>query len=499
MTTDEARYGPVGPLEAPFWPERDYPDNRSYEQLREDQQTTQQQLEAFESHARLDQIIARMQRRQNSAPAEYALPFDKYRRPGIEGAHGYVLVVRGELVVSVPAEEGPQDVTGPTGKGEPDVRALLAELRYDAVPDAADERLRLPSRQRRTFVFRSAKSPEQLAEDVETLRRQGVEAAMHLVVPLGHIIKSDDYPKTTEGRGSYPPPSAQTTEPTRRRVRVAVIDTGITPEDRTDDWLDAVARGAANQELLDVLPVTSERIGDGRLDWHAGHGSFTAGVVQQVAPYAEIVAYRFTRSDGLGTETDVANAMIQAAEEAAGVPLIINASLGTPAVGDVPPLALRDAVQLIRDRYPDVLIVASAGNNGDTERMYPAGFDTVIAVGALTKDLQPAPFSNRGPWLLCSTIGVGVVSTFVEGTEPPEEDPNVADYSFPANAWAVWSGTSFSAPQISGAVARLMQENPALATPRAALDALLAGQPQLQGFGRILRLLPGTPAVRPVP
>jgi subtilisin family serine protease len=116
----------------------------------------------------------------------------------------------------------------------------------------------------------------------------------------------------------------------------------------------------------------------------------------------------------------------------------------------------------------------------------------VVAVGALTDDLQPAPFSNHGPWVDCSTVGVGVVSTFVTGTLPPEPDPAVPDFTFGPNSWAVWSGTSFSTPQIGGKVAAMCLATPGL-QPRDALETLLAGLPEIPGYGRALRLLPGTP------
>jgi thermitase len=174
------------------------------------------------------------------------------------------------------------------------------------------------------------------------------------------------------------------------------------------------------------------------------------------------------------------------------VPTIINASLGTPAVAGVPPLAMRHAVEVIAATYPDVLIVASAGNLGTAEPMYPAAFDGVVAVGALTHDGRPAPFSSHGPWVRCSAIGVGVVSTFVPGVEPPEPEPRHPDQTFGADTWALWSGTSFTAPQISGAVPRLCGDDPTL-TPRAALDRLLAGRSHLSGYGAVLELLPGTP------
>jgi hypothetical protein len=301
-----------------------------------------------------------------------------------------------------------------------------------------------------------------------------------LIVPLGHTIKSDDYPVPVPPLGRAP---AVAPAP----VRVALVDTGIAAAGRGDGWLADAVVGADAVDPLDVMPAA------GRLDWGAGHGTFTAGIVQRVAPGCEIVAYRFTRGDGLGTDADVAAALLRAAADAHrdGVPTIINASLGTPAADGAPPPAMRAAIEHIAATYPGVLIVAAAGNLGSDEPVYPAAFDGVVAVGALTDDLRPAPFSSHGSWLTCSTVGVGVVAPFVGGTLPPEPDPNFGDQTFGADAWAMWTGTSFAAPQVSAAVARLCHEH-GLA-PRAALDLLLADRPHLDGYGRVLPLLPGTP------
>jgi thermitase len=467
----------------------EYPDHRTEEQLGLDQASVQRQVQFLESQVeqeRNEQIVDQIRARQLRAPRRYALPFDRYPVTDSAGETTYVLCASGQIVVRVESSDEYSDEPGAVAP-PPDVREEVRKLGYRSEGDAGQWR------DPRTEVFWAPKEPEQLAADCRTLRRSGIEVAPNMIVPLGHVIKGNDLPSATAGPGNYPPPKIHAAA--SADVRVAVIDTGITPEDRTDDWLDAITRQPDNTDPLDVLPDDGQGHGDGRVDWFAGHGSFAAGVVQRVAPFCEIVAYRFTRSDGLGTEKDVAEAMIRAAEEGDrdGVRLIISASLGSPGINGVPPLALRDAVQLIASRYPDVLIVASAGNMATTEPMYPAALDTVTAVGALTNDLQPAPFSSHGDWVDCSTIGVGVVSTFVAGRMPPEEDPHVPDFVFPPNAWAVWSGTSFAAPQISGRVARACQDNPGL-TPRAALEALLAGLPEIPGYGKILRVLPGTPS-----
>lgn len=484
-------------VRAPIVAARDFPDGRSTAQLRVDRERARQQVEGLASArsvGRTREIVEQIRTRQERAPRRHALPFDVYRLPDNSDPEAYALVARGQLVVRLESPNGlreaADDDEGAARMAADRESRQLDELRrlgYVEHRVPAKDVLR-PSQDDRTRVYASKKGPEELARDCRELWSRGVNAAMNLIVPLGHLIKGDDYPFGTTGLAPAP------TGKPARRVRVAVVDTGITSQPRDDGWLGNVQAAADDFDLLDVVPEL------GRLDWCSGHGTFAAGIVQQVAPLCEIVMYRCTHSDGLGTEKDVADALIQAAREGheAGVPTIINASLGTPAVPDMPLVALQAAVELITSTYPEVLIVASAGNNGTSEPMYPAAFDGVVAVGAVEvfglgneQGLRPAAFSNHGPWVRCSTVGVGVVSTFVQGLEPPQATPQHPDELFPANAVASWSGTSFSAPQISGAVARLCYDDPAL-TPRTALDALLAGHDEIPGYGTVVRLLPGT-------
>ncbi|HJY25394.1 MAG TPA: hypothetical protein VJ649_06950, partial [Actinomycetes bacterium] len=91
-------------------------------------------------------------------------------------------------------------------------------------------------------------------------------------------------------------------------------------------------------------------------------------------------------------------------------------------------------------------------------------------------------------WVDCSTMGEGVRSAFVEGTESPMVDPQPD--TFERDAWALWSGTSFSAPQVTGAVARLAQERKL--SLRSAFAQLIAGQRRIPGFGPAVRILPPT-------
>ena len=73
---------------------------------------------------------------------------------------------------------------------------------------------------------------------------------------------------------------------------------------------------AGDVDPLDRFPL---RRPDGYLDLAAGHGTFVAGIVRQVAPRAEVTVYRAVDSDGVGTEVTVACEMIRAVKEGAQI------------------------------------------------------------------------------------------------------------------------------------------------------------------------------------
>ena len=63
-----------------------------------------------------------------------------------------------------------------------------------------------------------------------------------------------------------------------------------------------------------------------------------------------------------------------------------------------------------------VLIVAAAGNDGDTNVSYPAGYDSVIAVAALDQEGNVAGFSQHYSEVELAAPGVSVISTVPRGT-----------------------------------------------------------------------------------
>ena len=499
MTTDgtSSTPEPARP-EAGIYPE-DYPDRRNDPQRQADHGIGDEQSAALTDvgpnpHSRIDEIIDTI-RENRLAIADVELPeppiqFDVLRPPGQPDQPNLgdmILVVRGELLLRVPAGDALSPGEGPGTGGADDEHptwqqadSLLRDLGYRQV--SVDFPPRLPLRR-----YLANRTAEELVADRDRIRAEtGAEADLNYCVTAGHLVKADDYPRATTAHRCYPPEWIRRHRVTRE-VTVAVIDTGINHESRTDGWLTGIHQGEANVDPLDVFPVTVVNgvihRGDGLLDLSAGHGTFVAGCVEQVAPESTIVVYRAVDTEGMGTSYDVAHAIIQAARDGAD---IIHMSLGTMTVDNLAPLPFVLAMDQAVKVRPHLLVVASAGNTGLETPMFPAAMKGVVGVGALAADLTPAPWSNHGFWLTCSAVGVGVTSTFVEGTEPP----TAAGTVFGPDAWAIWSGTSFSAPQIAGAVAQLCQLNDI--PPAVALSQLLAGRSTLPGYGLVVPILPGS-------
>ena len=89
-------------------------------------------------------------------------------------------------------------------------------------------------------------------------------------------------------------------------------------------------------------------------------------------------------------------------------------------------------------RSAGIAVVASAGNDGDTDRLSaPACLDDVIGVGATNKTDELADFSNLAPFLDLLAPGEQIETADLDG------------------AFALYDGTSFAAPHVAGAVAAM--------------------------------------------
>ncbi|WP_019677170.1 S8 family serine peptidase [Arsukibacterium perlucidum] len=89
---------------------------------------------------------------------------------------------------------------------------------------------------------------------------------------------------------------------------------------------------------------------------------------------------------------------------------VINMSLG----GGGSNTTESNAMQAAFDQ--GVLLVAAAGNDGNTTMSYPASYDSVISVAAIDSNKQLASFSQRNTQVELAGPGVDIRSTYPEGT-----------------------------------------------------------------------------------
>ncbi len=456
------------PIGQPF--AGDYPDTRDDDQRECDRRAVGRQLRSLGTPEAEDPYHAALLRRLRERRRGFAVDNEAIQFDVVPDGHRSLLVASGELVLR--REELDDERVG----------RLLEAWGFDERRDLPGDCEALSQRVAR-FV-----SPGLPVEDLLAVRRalrgKGVRADVDHITPLAGVVKGEGGPENTTGRRDV---GALAWE-SHGSVAVAVLDTGIAEEKRGDGWLghDVIERRGDNIDVLDALPPG----GDGLLDFATGHGTFVTGVVQQVCPDADVRVYRAADSDGIGTEIELGCALVRAVRDGAQV---VNISLGTRTQDDGPPVALEAAFEVVAEieaeQQREVLVVAAAGNYGDTRPCWPAAFRRVVAVAGLTAEDQPATaWSSHGVWVDCSTVGEGVVSTYLKGIESPVFDPEPDEFG--EDAWAVWTGTSFAAPQIAGAVAR--ESSQTGTSPRQALTSLLARGVVLPGFGRALHILPGS-------
>ena len=300
------------------------------------------------------------------------------------------------------------------------------------------------------FETKKAMDLAEIEKAVKKLHKRKINASFNHVLPDGGI-KGGQGGADAVAPGRKLPVHKQVNATAGAGVIVAVIDTGIGQDVaiRTDGWITDIQ---ITKDNVDVLDEPGSPKG---LDAGAGHGTFVTGVVRQVAPAADVRIYRALDSDGIGSEEGIACAIVRAWRDGA---TIINLSLGQESYGDFPPVALAAALDLISD---DVIVVAAAGNLGGiapddpaaTRPHWPAAFRRVVGVGGLDSKGRPATWSKRGAWVDASTVGAGIVSTFVPGTAEVTLQNQAPPTFIAPDPWASWLGTSFAAPQICGLVA----------------------------------------------
>lgn len=250
---------------------------------------------------------------------------------------------------------------------------------------------------------------------------------------------------------------------TGRDVKVAVLDTGVQSD---------------HPDLAGCLEDTASFVtGESAEDGH-GHGTHCIGTVAApakpehaprygVAGEARILAGKVLNNRGSGTDGQILAAMAWAVSHGARV---ISMSLGASvAPGELFPQTYEQVAKRALER--GTLIIAAAGNESERPGFVapvgrPANCPSILAVGALAKDMATA-------WFSCGAING-------QGGEVNIAAPGVDVFSAaPGGTYQTMSGTSMATPHAAGVVALLAEAEPG-ASAASLRKRLLSGAHPLQ-------------------
>ncbi|ABF88213.1 peptidase, S8A (subtilisin) subfamily [Myxococcus xanthus DK 1622] len=216
--------------------------------------------------------------------------------------------------------------------------------------------------------------------------------------------------------------------PSGTGIKVCVIDSGW---DNRHPELQAAfiggkdfISGSANSLALDAKVDSKGNV----LLWGGGHGTHTAATIAAqlggggrvrlgedpngtvgVAPTASLLIARVLNERGTGDTLNVIAALQWCQEQGAN---IVSLSLGAVSKNEAEELAFSQA------KANGVLAIAATGNSGAGEVSFPAGYDSVVGVGAVTFSGEWASFSQYGQGINLVAPGVGVLSATIIGGAP---------------------------------------------------------------------------------
>lgn len=287
-------------------------------------------------------------------------------------------------------------------------------------------------------------------------------ASQSAVLDSGDVFLQD---AKQQAMNAWPPGGSQEGS----GVLVGLVDTGV------DNSHPALTHAV---QTLRSLVSGTDPAGGGPVDWGAAefarsaHGTHVAGIIcaspgfggpPGVAPRANVISYRVFPDNPSGPAYAENYAVIDAIRAAIEDGChVINLSIEGASLKE-------DGVRsAIADAWNEgVVCVAAAGNGWGLPVSYPAALPHCAAVTALGRvgafpalptfqvhisnqrsrvdpDVFLASFSNYGPQVQFIAPGHAIVSTF------------------PGNQWWFNSGTSMAAPFVSGVLARLLSDAPAV-------------------------------------
>lgn len=251
-------------------------------------------------------------------------------------------------------------------------------------------------------------------------------------------------------------------------VTVAVVDSGIRKHSDIDKRL------LVTQNFNMAYHNSLDYYGHGTFvsSLIAGDGKNSKGAYFGIAPKTNLVNLRISNDQGQARESDTVASLQWILTNRTKYNIrVVNLSLNAAVWESYHTNPLSAAVEILW--FNKIVVVVSAGNSGSAELFPPANDPFVITVGA-TNDLGTA---DTGDDVVASFSAYGTTEAgsakpelVAPGTNLiaflPEQSKTTIGVNHPGNGvnsvYFRMSGTSMSAPIVSGAVAMLLQDEPGL-------------------------------------
>lgn len=279
-------------------------------------------------------------------------------------------------------------------------------------------------------------------------------------------------------------------------VYVAVLDTGLLdswrqyfPEERIATQFAKAFRGGGGENGNVSEPTN---MWEHDQNSHGTHVTSTilgyslrGTPVNGVAPLATIIPVKVLGQNGSGWSSVIARGIVYIADlkagPLAGYPVVINMSLGGSSLDAVEKAAIDYAIS------KGVIIVASAGNEGEAGMGYPGAYAPVISVAASGYIGEWYPPAGGAWWYLMNVAeptdpAQFYIADFSSRALPGQDLDVAAPGSWVVGPYQVNSGqtsyyflggTSMASPHVAGIVALMAQKNPALTA--ADVETILTG------------------------
>jgi subtilisin len=207
-----------------------------------------------------------------------------------------------------------------------------------------------------------------------------------------------------------------------------------------------------------------------------GHGTHVSGTIAAadngqgvvgIGPAIDLYSLKFLNASGSGYTSDEITAVEWAVDHGIKV---LNMSFGSRVRSSAEESALNAAYA------QGMLLVAAAGNSGNTQKLYPAAYGSVIAVAATTSTDQRASFSSYYADVEIAAPGQSILSTM------PGYHVGLNDEGY-AQDYAYLSGTSMATPHVAAVGALVFWQHPTW-TAAQVRDQLNATASDLGAAGR---------------